>query len=257
LGTVSDRGSLRARRPEPPSQAVRVLEADPDLSAGIEERELSLAVMASIAPMFEFERGAWHFSPPPDTGGFGALVLEGLMVIRINADTRGHVELVGPGDLISPWVGFGPDMTLPSVVTALVVSKARVSLLDRRFALRTSRWPEIHAALIQRVIVRTRRLSLQSAINSLPRVEERLEVTLWELAYRFGRVTPEGTVLDLPLTHSQLAEMVAAQRPSVSTALARLQNHGRVMHTARHRWLLCGDPPSTLSSLAQQTGLEA
>ena len=234
-----------------------MLEADPDLGAGIEERELRLAVMASVAPMFEFDRGAWCFSPPPDPAGFGALVLDGLMVIRINADTRGHVELLGPGDLISPWVGSGPDMTLPSVVAALVVSKVRVALLDRRFALRTSRWPEIHAALIQRVIDRTRRLSLQAAINSLSRVEERLDVTLWQLAYRFGRVTAEGTVLDLPLTHSQVAEMVAAQRPSVSTALARLQSHGRVIHLARHRWLLCGDPPSTLSSLAQQTGLRA
>ena len=257
METLSNRENVRSGRPGPPPGAVRVLEADPDLGAGIEERELRLAVMASVAPMFESDRGAWCFSPPPDPAGFGALVLEGLLVIRINADTRGHVELLGPGDLISPWVGYGPDMTLPSVVAALVVSKARVALLDRRFALRTARWPEIHAALIQRVIYRTRRLSLQAAINSLSRVEERLEVTLWELAYRFGRVTPEGTVLDLPLTHSQVAEMVAAQRPSVSTALARLQSHGRVIHTARHRWLLCGEPPSTLSSLAQQTGLRA
>jgi len=257
LETLSDREEVGSGPPGPPPHAVRVLEADPDLGAGIEARELPLAVMASVAPMFEFDRGAWCFSPPPDPAGFGALVLEGLMVIRITADTRGHVELLGPGDLISPWVGSGPDMTLPSVVAALVVSKGRVALLDRRFALRTAQWPEIHAALIRRVIDRTRRLSLQAAINSLSRVEERLEVTLWQLAYRFGRVTAEGTVLDLPLTHSQVAEMVAAQRPSVSTALARLQSHGRVIHTARHRWLLRGDPPSTLSSLAQQTGLRA
>jgi CRP/FNR family cyclic AMP-dependent transcriptional regulator len=135
------------------------------------------------------------------------------------------------------------------------VSKARVAVLDRPFAIRTARWPEIHAGLIQRLITRTRRLSLQSAINALARVEERLEVTLWELAYRFGRVTPDGIMLDLPLTHSQVAEMVAAQRPSVSTAFTRLQDHGRLVHAARHRWLLIGEPPPTLSSLEQQTGL--
>ena len=233
-----------------------MLDADPDLGAGIEEGQLRLAAAASVAPMFEFERGTWRLASPPDPAGFGALLLEGLMVIRITADTRGHIELLGPGDVISPWVGTGADLALPSVATASVVSRVRIALLDRRFALRTARWPEIHAALIQRLIVRTRRLSLQAAINSLSRVEERLEVTLWELAYRFGRVTPDGIVLDLPLTHSQVAEMVAAQRPSVSTALARLQDHGRVEHTARHRWLLCGDPPSTLAALAQQTGLQ-
>lgn len=253
---LSELEHARSARRNPPPQVVHALNADPDLGAGIEEGQLRLAVAASIAPMFEFERGTWRVTSPPDPAAFGALLLEGLLVIRITADTRGHIELLGPGDLISPWVGTGPDLALPSVVTASVVSRARVALLDRRFALRTARWPEIHAALIQRLIVRTRRLSLQAAINSLSRIEERLEVTLWELAYRFGRVTPEGIVLDLPLTHSQVAEMVAAQRPSVSTALARLQDHGRVEHIARHRWLLRGEPPSTLAALAQQTGLQ-
>ena len=69
------------------------------------------------------------------------------------------------------------------------------------------------------------------------------------------RVTPDGITLDLPLTHSQVAEMVAAQRPSVSTAFTRLQDHGRIAQLARHRWLMLGDPPSTLSSLAQQSGV--
>ncbi len=238
-----------------PTTAVRVLEADPELGGGIDKVEWPLAVAASLAPVFEFDRGLWRFSPRPDPGGLGALLLEGLIVIRINADTRAHIELLGPGDVIGPWVGSGQELTLPSVPTASVVSKARVALLDRGFALRTARWPEIHAGLIQRLITRTRRLSLQSAINALARIEERLEVTLWELAYRFGRVTPDGIMLDLPLTHSQVAEMVAAQRPSVSTAFTRLQDHGRLVHAARHRWLLIGEPPSTLSSLARQTGL--
>jgi CRP-like cAMP-binding protein len=98
-------------------------------------------------------------------------------------------------------------------------------------------------------------VSLQSAINSLPRIEERLELTLWEVAHRFGRVTPEGITVVLPLTHSQLADMVAAQRPSVSTALASLQRQGRVQRMVRHKFLLSGSPPSKLSPLAVQSGL--
>ncbi len=255
MAALTDLEQARHTRSETMSPAVRVLEADPDLGHGIDSVEWPLAVAASLAPMFEFNRGLWRFAPRPDPGGFGALLLEGLIVIRINADTRAHIELLGPGDVIGPWVGAGQELTLTSVLTASVVSKARVALLDRRFAIRTASWPEIHAGLIQRLMIRTRRLSLQSAINALARIEERLEVTLWELAYRFGRVTPDGIMLDLPLTHSQVAEMVAAQRPSVSTAFTRLQDHGRLVHAARHRWLLIGEPPSTLSSLAQQTRL--
>jgi len=255
LAALSDLDQPRRTRSETSPASVLVLEADPDLGSVIDKVQWQLAVAASLAPAFELERGPWRFWPRPDPGALGALLLEGLIVIRINAETRAHIELVGAGDVIGPWVGSGHELTLPSVPTTSVVARARIALLDRRFAIRTARWPEIHAALMHRLIVRARRLSLQSAINALSRIEERLEVTLWELAYRFGRVTPDGIMLDLPLTHSQMAEMVAAQRPSVSTAFTRLQDHGRVVHVARHRWLLLGEPPSTLSSLAQQTGL--
>lgn len=255
MAALSDLDQPRWTRTDGAPASVLVLEADPDLGSGIDKVQWQLAVAASLAPAFELDRGPWRFAPRPDPGAFGALLLDGLIVIRINAETRAHVELLGPGDVIGPWVGSGQELTLPSVPTTSVVSKARIALLDRRFAVRTARWPEIHAAIMHRMIVRTRRLSLQSAINGLSRIEERLEVTLWELAYRFGRVTPDGIMLDLPLTHSQMAEMVAAQRPSVSTAFTRLQDHGRIVHVARHRWLLLGEPPSTLAALAQQSGL--
>jgi CRP/FNR family transcriptional regulator, cyclic AMP receptor protein len=239
------------------SRAVRVLEADPDLGAGIPRAQWELATSASTAQAFEFERGPWRFAPPPESGSFGALILEGLILIRIDAGSRSHIEMLGSGDVISPWVGTGTDLSAPTVLTASVVARARIALLDRRFAVRTARWPEIHAALIQRCIDRSRRLSLQSAINALPRIEERVEVTLWELAYRFGRVTREGIVVDLPISHSQLADIVAAQRPSVSTAVVRLEDQGQISRTARRTWLLRGTPPAMLSSLARQSGLEA
>jgi CRP-like cAMP-binding protein len=244
-------------RPNPHAAVVRVLEADPDLGAGINPAEWQAAVSMAVAPEFEFERGPWRFFPPPEPGGFGALIIEGLIVIRIDAGARSHIEMMGDGDVVSPWAGTGAELTAPSVVTASVVSRARVALLDRRFALRTARWPEIHATLVHRSIARSRRLSLQSAINALPRIEERVEATLWALAYRFGRVTPDGIVLDLPISHSQLADIVAAQRPSVSTAVIRLEDHGRLQRVARRTWLLRGEAPPILASLVKQSGLEA
>ena len=240
----------------PRAAAVRVLEADPDLGAGIDPAEWNAAVAASAAPEFVFERGPWRFDPVAEPGGFGALIIDGLILIRIDAGGRSHIEILGAGDATSPWVGAGAELSAPSVVTASVLSRARVALLDRRFALRTARWPEIHAAVIGRCIERSRRLSLQSAINALPRIEERVEVTLWELASRFGRVTREGIVVDLPISHSQLADIVAAQRPSVSTAVVRLEERGRIVRRSRRTVLLCGAPPAMLSSLARQSGLE-
>jgi hypothetical protein len=48
---------------------------------------------------------------------------------------------------------------------------------------------------------------------------------------------------------------VAAQRPSVSTAVVRLEDHGRIVRTARRTLLLQGEPPAMLSALARQSGL--
>lgn len=245
---------MRAR---PVQSAVCVLDADPELGVGIDEAQWQFAVRSSIAPAFEFRRGEWRFTPPPDRSGLGALVLTGMIIIRIDAGARSHIELLGEGDVISPWVGVGDELAITSSLNASVVSPMRIALLDRSFAIRTARWPEIHAAIVHRLIVRARRLSLQAAVNAISRVEDRLEVTLWELAYRFGRVTSDGVTLELPITHTQLAEMIAAQRPSVSTAVGRLQARGQAIRTDRHRWVLRGDPPKLLSSLARQSGLAA
>jgi CRP-like cAMP-binding protein len=235
---------------------IRVLEEDPDLGPGIGQDQWKLAMAAAVAPTFDFDPGPWRFVPKPDHAGFGALILTGMMIVRLDAGPRSHVELLGEGDVVSPWVSTGQDLAIPSALNASVIARLRVAFLDRRFALRTARWPELHAAVIHRVITRTRRLSLQAAINGVPRIEERLELTLWELANRFGRVTRDGIVVELPVTHEQLADIVAAQRPSVSTAIGRLQAHGRVVRAGRHRWLLPGEPPQTLLSLARESGLE-
>jgi CRP-like cAMP-binding protein len=65
----------------------------------------------------------------------------------------------------------------------------------------------------------------------------------WELADRYGRVEPDGVRLDLRLTHELIGHLVGAQRPSVSTALGRLEEHGQVLRQGRS-WLLAGAPAS-------------
>jgi hypothetical protein len=52
-------------------------------------------------------------------------------------------------------------------------------------------------------------------------------------------------VLPLRLTHALLADLVAARRPTVSTALSELANKGLV-RSSEDRWLLFGEPPGEL-----------
>lgn len=64
---------------------------------------------------------------------------------------------------------------------------------------------------------------------------------LWLLADRWGRVTTQGVRVVAPLTHALLAELVAARRPTVSAALAKLAAAGEVTRVG-NEWLLRNDP---------------
>ena len=234
---------------------VAVLDADPELGASLPAHQWEIARRAAVAPLLVHDPGPWQLFPEPDQASLGILILRGLMAVRLELGDRAHVELLGDGDVISPWVGIGPELTVPRAVTAHALSNLRLVLLDGSFTAATARWPVIHAALMQRVIIRSRRLSLQAAINSLPRTDDRLLMTLWHLGYRFGRVTPGGLRLPVKLRHAQLAEMVAAQRPSVSVALAQLADQGCVTKRSDGTLMLTGSPPARFEALVDQAGV--
>ncbi|MGH2883887.1 MAG: helix-turn-helix domain-containing protein [Solirubrobacteraceae bacterium] len=74
-----------------------------------------------------------------------------------------------------------------------------------------------------RLEAQRRRLAIQSLAAHLPRAKDRLLLTLWILADSCGRVTPEGTVLPLSLSHEVLGRLAAARRPTVTLALGHLE----------------------------------
>jgi hypothetical protein len=55
-------------------------------------------------------------------------------------------------------------------------------------------------------------------------------------------------MLPLRLTHTVLADLVAARRPTVTTALTDLSRRGLVIPVAEG-WLVSGDPPGELLEL--------
>jgi hypothetical protein len=72
------------------------------------------------------------------------------------------------------------------------------------------------------------------------RVDVRVLAFLWHLAERFGVVVPGAVRINVPLTHSVLARLVGARRPTVTTALQRLLQLGYLQRDAR-AFVLMGD----------------
>src|SRR5918999_1208588 len=151
--------------------------------------------------------------------------------------TRRGVPRAGPGHLLQPWVRQMPYDTLEAEPGWEVLEPARLAILDRRFAARVSPWPEIAAALVACVVDRARMPPFQHVASHIPGLEGRLLALMWAFADRWGRVTREGVVIPLRLTHATLAELVGASRPSVSTAVARLAREGVLTRTPGG-WLL-------------------
>jgi hypothetical protein len=66
----------------------------------------------------------------------------------------------------------------------------------------------------------------------------------WHLADRWGRVTPDGVLVELDLTHSLLSRLTCLRRPTVSVTLKELRETGQLISLSRSAWLLHGARPS-------------
>lgn len=231
---------------------IQLLAEDSGLGDRIPAERLPAARAASVARTARIPTGPWQ---PPlldgDPAALGLQMLDGFVSLAIEVHGRSTLEVLGPGDLLRPWVSRDPASVLGTRVVWWVHVPARFAVLDGDFARRMAPYPELTAELLHRSTMRARRLGLQSAINRHPTVRERLLLTMWDLADRWGRVTTEGIRIPLRLRHHHLAAAVCAQRPSVSKALSELQRRG-LLDAARDAWVLHGDPPEEYAELRRQ-----
>jgi hypothetical protein len=224
-----------------------VLEEDIELEALLGGARQEPARLASNASVISIPAGGWkglEAAPTAGRGGYGLLVLDGLVVRRVGFDGRWGAELLGSTDLLRPWEGDGDSIsgTLPLDTHWRVMQPLRLAVLDLAWASRMAAYPQIAGELSGRALRRSRRLVASMAFVQMPRLVERLWLLFWELADRWGRVHTDGVHLELPLTHELLSHLAAARRPSVSGALTRLADDGRVKRVGR-AWVLTGDPP--------------
>ncbi|HEX4109517.1 MAG TPA: Crp/Fnr family transcriptional regulator [Solirubrobacteraceae bacterium] len=228
-----------------PLPAVSLLEHDPDMAGSVPADRLDSARRHLVSRTSAVRVGEWTAGERDvgPGGGAGLLILEGVTVRRTRIGPRRTAELLGQGDLLRPWQDGGGSAHYPTQGSLQALEPLRLAHLDLEFLSRASAYPEILACLTARALERARALSIALAVAQIPSLQERLLVTLWHLADRYGRVRPDGVLVPLKLTHELLAELSAAQRPSVTTALGALR--GRALITPEGRgWLLRGDPPT-------------
>ena len=229
----------------PPTDAVRLLEADPDLAGLLTGTRRQEAERELVVRVHKLGVGVWDVSRLEGAGAdhVGLLLLDGVIAREVIVADHVSAELLGPGDLLRPWQPASKADLLPVDVLWSVLSPSSFAVLDRRFAGELARWPEVTAALFERLSERSLRLATTQAISQLTRVDRRLKALLWHLAESWGRVSGDGVIVPLALTHRILGQLVGARRPTVSTALGELAERGELVRRVDGSWVLRGSPP--------------
>ena len=231
----------QVRAPDARIGTVRLLDEDPELAAALPRERLSEARARLVVRVVERKAGAWP-SLEAHEARVGLFVLDGVLVREILIEDTVSAELLGAGDLLRARPTDNPSRLLRSNVRWTVLTPARIGVLDSRCAAVLATYPEIHAALLDRVADRAERLAVTQAVCQLNGVDRRVLSLFWHLAERWGRVSSSGVVLPLPLPHRVLASLVGARRPTVTVALTRLAAAGEIERRADGSWLLRGDP---------------
>jgi CRP/FNR family cyclic AMP-dependent transcriptional regulator len=214
---------------------VRLLDADPDLIAG-SGAEAALAHLTLTTRRLQL--GPWTPTGSAGDAAHALLVVEGVLVRTVRVGQQCRSELLGEGDLICPSDLEQAVATVDFTVEWEVLQPARLGALDDAFFAAAARWPQISIALTMRGVRRSHRLALQLAIADLRRIDDRMITLLLHLGDRWGRMTPDGIHIPLRLTHDLIAQLLGAQRPTVTTSLNDLQRAGRLLRRSDRTWIV-------------------
>jgi CRP/FNR family transcriptional regulator, cyclic AMP receptor protein len=227
------------------SKLVSLLEIEPDL-AGVLSDEQRAEVRRFWLPVADVDKGGDVAGLLEESGAFGAIVLEGMLVQDLQISKDPTLRLIGPGSFAPP--PGGGFRSMPVLGARLFVPvPTRLVLLGDQVLIAARRWPWIVSFMHARMLEHSEHLATQLAICQLPRVEDRLIALMWLLAEFWGRVTPTGVKVPVSLSHEVLGGLVGARRPTVTLAVSKLAERGSLIRQG-DGWLILEPPPAPLST---------
>ena len=187
---------------------ISIVDADPDLAEQLDDAQLERARHEALTRVQHLSPGEWDVAGAlePDVHHRGFLIVVGPAVPR---GRRARPPLHRADRAVrrdAPVVaGTRPARTSSAEVGWKVLEDTRLAVLDHALVTRINPWPQLGVELFNRGTRRAHHLAVALAIAHHQRVEDRLLLTLWHLAERWGKVTPDGIVVPLPLGHQRLA----------------------------------------------------
>lgn len=203
----------------------------------VAEESRVVQLCGDLAREREVPGGSWLFRQGDVPTGFYQLAA-GRVRICV-ADRDGHEQVVA---LVEPPALFGEAACfgwMPYSTSAVTTRTSRVRFFPREAVLERLRsHPDLAVDLLRSLARKMHLFAVQLERAAFRSASERLELLLEALAARYGVRLDRGILLDLRLTHEELARMIGATRVTVTREMARLTRLGYIRRDSSGRLVL-------------------
>jgi CRP/FNR family cyclic AMP-dependent transcriptional regulator len=209
----------------------RILLADVGRRMGLSANAVDQLVRS--AQLGRWNKGQNIFSPE-DTADFVNFLVAG--VVKVSCPSGAGtvcVQLIRPGQFFG--LNWYADKGQPRLFSASAFTDATVAIITNEMMadlVAASPAPGVLQIVSFSWRVLSRLLYEKCSLLGL-RLEERLVHELGVLARDFGRDGDPGVVIDVPLTHADLAEFALGSRANVARVMKRFEHQGLVSKDGR------------------------
>jgi CRP/FNR family transcriptional regulator, cyclic AMP receptor protein len=221
-----------------PLSAVSLLRVWPDIAGRIDPEQRSIAERWLVAPLVRACDEDLAGALAVERDAFDFVVVRGTVLKETTLAGSSALELLGPGDVLAPPLSAIRQLEFRAVSRYLALGEVLIATLGVRFELVAARWPQLSDFLQRQIAEQAHRASMHLAMLHLPRAEDRILALFVDLGDRFGRVTPDGILIDVALSHELIGRLIAGRRPTATLALNHLYQRGFLTRLADNSWKL-------------------
>lgn len=192
-----------------------------------------LSQLEKHARVRQFPKNGVVYLPADQANGVLLLAEGRIKICNITSDGKEAIlTFIEPGEVFGELAifGGGEREELAKTVLASTVVLLPVDEVTRMMEQATS----LALGITKLVGFRRRRVERRLKNLLFRSNRERLVHLFLELGETYGKDTPEGTLLDIPLSHQDIASLIGSTRESVTVLLGEFQLHG-ALKLARQR----------------------